>query len=145
MALFLFTKAILADEPIKVFNYGHMQRDFTFVDDIVCGIVKVLDQPPAGNPNWDGQHPDPSSSPAPYKIYNIGNQNPVQLLDFIKAIEDALGKRAKIELLPLQPGDVPATYADISDLTSACGYQPNTTLREGVEQFVRWYRLYYQV
>ncbi len=144
MALFLFTKAIMAGEPLKVFNHGNMQRDFTYVDDIAEGILRVLDSPPVGNPNWDGQHPDPSSSRAPYKIYNIGNQSPVQLLDFIKAIEQALGKKALLEFLPLQPGDVPATYADISDLTEQFGYRPSTPLSYGIAQFVRWYLHYYQ-
>lgn len=145
MALFLFTKAILAGEPIKVFNFGNMQRDFTYVEDIVLGLTKVLDNPPAGNPEWDGLHPDPSSSPAPYKIYNIGNQKPIPLLDFIKEIESALNRKAQLDLLPLQPGDVPATCADVSDLSVQFGYRPTTTVKEGVEKFVRWYRQYYQI
>jgi len=145
MALFLFTKAILEDRPIDVFNYGKMQRDFTYIDDIVEGVVRVIDHPPKGNPDWSGRHPDPSSSKAPYKIYNIGNNAPVELMAFIEAIEKALGKKAKKNLLPIQPGDVPATYADVSDLVEDLGYKPDTPIQEGIEAFVRWYREFYNV
>jgi UDP-glucuronate 4-epimerase len=145
MALFLFTKAILEDRPIDVYNYGEMQRDFTYIDDIVEGLVRVVDHPPAGNPDWSGTHPDPGSSRAPYKIYNIGNNAPVKLMDFITAIEEATGKTAKKNLLPIQPGDVPATYADVSDLIEDLGYKPATPIREGVEKFVDWYRSFYHV
>ena len=145
MALFLFTKAILEDRPIDVYNYGEMLRDFTYVDDIVEGVVRVIDHPPAGNPDWSGKQPDPGSSRAPYKIYNIGNNNPVKLMDFITAIEKALGKEAKKNLLPLQPGDVPATYADVSDLIEDLGYKPATPIQEGIDRFVRWYKEFYHV
>ena len=145
MALFLFTKAILEDKPIDVFNYGDMQRDFTYVDDIVEGLVRVIDNPPKGNPDWSGKHPDPGSSKAPYKIYNIGNNNPVKLMDFIEAIEKAIGKEAKKNLLPIQPGDVPATYADVSDLIEDLGYKPATPIKEGIENFVKWYKEFYNV
>ncbi|HMO39134.1 MAG TPA: NAD-dependent epimerase [Saprospiraceae bacterium] len=143
MALFLFTKAILAGEPIQVFNYGKMIRDFTYVDDIIEGVVRVIDHPPAGNPNWNPQQPDPATSKAPYKVYNIGNQNPVQLMDFIEAIEQALGRTAHKEMLPIQPGDVAATYADVHDLVEDLGYKPATPVRTGIERFIEWYRNYY--
>jgi UDP-glucuronate 4-epimerase len=142
MALFLFTRAILADEPIKVFNQGQMQRDFTYVDDIVEGVVRVIDNPATPNPDWDSSAPDPGTSSAPYRLYNIGNNNPVSLEDFIRAIETALGKSARRELLPLQPGDVPATYADIEALEAAVGYRPSTSIDEGVGKFVDWYLKY---
>lgn len=145
MALFLFTKAILNDEPIKVFNFGNMVRDFTYVGDIVEGVVRVLNQPPKGNKEWSGKNPDPSSSGSPYKIYNIGNNNPIQLMEFIEAIEEALGKKAKKDLLPIQPGDVSATYADVVDLVNNFNYKPSTTVKEGISQFINWYRKYYQV
>ncbi len=145
MALFLFTKAILEDRPIDVFNYGNMSRDFTYIDDIVEGVVRVIDNPPQGNPEWSGKNPDPSSSRAPYKIYNIGNNQPVKLIDFIEAIEKAIGKTAKKNMLPIQPGDVPATYADVTDLVEDLGYKPATPIQEGVEKFVKWYRDFYHV
>ena len=145
MALFLFTKAILEGRPIDVYNYGEMQRDFTYIDDIVEGLVRVIDRPPKGNPDWSGKHPDPGSSKAPYKIYNIGNNHPVKLMDFITAIEEAIGKEAKKNLLPIQPGDVPATYADVEDLIRDMGYKPQTPIREGIERFVEWYRHFYNV
>jgi len=144
MALFLFADAILKDEPIKVFNYGDMIRDFTYIDDIVEGVVRVMDHPPAGNPDWDGKRPDPSTSPAPYKIYNIGNQSPVRLMDFIRAIEEALGREAVKNMLPMQPGDVPATHADVHDLAENLNYKPATPVREGVRQFLDWFVRYYQ-
>jgi UDP-glucuronate 4-epimerase len=145
MALFLFTKAILNDEPIDVFNYGKMQRDFTYIDDIVEGVVRVIDHPPAGNPDWTGKEPDPSCSKAPYKVYNIGNSSPVQLMDFIEAIERALGKTAQKNMLPIQPGDVPATWADVSDLVEDLDYQPATPIQEGVDRFIAWYKDFYHV
>jgi len=143
MALFLFTKAILEDKPIDVFNNGLMKRDFTYIDDIVEGVVRVIDSPPRGNPAWSGKTPDPSSSRAPYKVYNIGNSNPVQLLDFIEAIEKALGKKAKKNMLPIQPGDVPATWADVTDLENDLHYKPATCVQEGINRFVAWYRDFY--
>lgn len=143
MALFLFTKAMLEDQPILVYNNGEMVRDFTYIDDIVEGVVRVLDQPPAGDPDWSGKAPNPSGSKAPYKIYNIGNNNPIRLMDFIEAIEQSLGKTAKKEFLPMQPGDVAATYADVSDLVRDLGYKPETTVQEGILSFVKWYREYY--
>lgn len=139
MALFLFTKAILEGKPIQVFNHGQMVRDFTYIDDIIEGIVRVIDRVPAGNPQWSGLEPDPASSRAPYKIYNIGNQNPVKLLDFIHAIEQYLGKKATMQLLPIQPGDVAATSADVSDLAAHTGYQPQATLHTGIPAFLKWY------
>jgi len=145
MALFLFTKAILAGEPIKVFNQGKMERDFTYVDDIIEGIVRLLPTIAQPNPEWDGTAPDPGSSPAPYRLYNIGNHSPVKLLDFIALIEKALGRKAQKELLPMQPGDVPATYADVDDLSRAVGFSPETPLEQGIEKFVKWYRSYYKV
>ncbi len=144
MALFLFTRAILDGEPIKVFNYGNMQRDFTYVDDIVEGMFRLLDHLPEPNSQWRGDDPDPGTSPAPYRIYNIGNNNPVKLMDFIGAIEAALGREAEKEMLPIQPGDVPATYADVDALQEAVGFRPSTPLKTGVERFIAWYREYYQ-
>ena len=145
MALFIFTKAILEDKPIKVFNYGKMQRDFTFVDDIVEGIVRVMHHVPQSNTDWKQSNSDVSASSAPYKIYNIGNNAPVKLTKFIEAIENELGKKAIKELLPLQPGDVPATYADVSDLVRDVGYKPNTSVEEGVKNFINWYKKYYNI
>lgn len=145
MALFLFTKAILEDRPIEVFNYGRMRRDFTYIDDIVEGVVRVLDRTPVPNPNWRWDAPDPSSSSAPYKLYNIGNNQPVELMRFIEIIEDCLGKKAKKTLLPLQPGDVPATYANVDDLMRDVGFKPATPLEEGIRRFIEWYRAYYKV
>jgi len=144
MALFLFTRAILENRPIQVFNHGDMVRDFTYIDDIVEGILRVIDHPPKGNPEWSGAQPDPSTSPAPYKVYNIGNNQPVKLMDFIRAIENALGKEAQKELLPIQPGDVPATFADVSDLVEDLQYKPDTPVEEGVKRFVGWYLDFFQ-
>lgn len=144
MALFLFTKAILENKPIDVFNNGDMSRDFTYVDDIVEGILRVLDHPAQPDPNWSGAHPNPSTSPAPYRVYNIGNSSPVRLMDFIEAIEEALGKKAEKNYLPLQKGDVPATWADTSDLEKTFGHKPATSVREGIERFVQWYRCFYR-
>jgi UDP-glucuronate 4-epimerase len=145
MAPFLFTKAILAGKSIDVFNYGKMQRDFTYVDDIVEGIIKVMHKVPTPNPDWTGTEPDPASSKAPYRIYNIGNNQPIELMYFIAALEKCLGIEAKKNLLPIQPGDVPTTYADVSDLTRDVGFKPDTSIEVGVERFVDWYRAYYQV
>ncbi len=145
MALFLFARAILEDRPIDVFNEGRMQRDFTYVDDIVEGLVRVLAKPPAPDPAWSGDHPDPGTSRAAYRVYNIGNDRPVELLRFIEVLEECLGKRARKNLLPMQPGDVPATRADVSDLVRDVGYRPRTTVEEGVARFVEWYRAYYRV
>jgi len=143
MALFLFTKAILARQAIEVFNYGKMQRDFTYIDDIVEGVVRVIDKVPQSNPQWSGNAPDPGTSNAPYKIYNIGNNNPVELMDFIEAIEDCLGIKAEKKMLSIQPGDVPVTYADVEDLVRDVGFKPKTTIQVGIERFVKWYRDYY--
>jgi len=145
MALFIFTKAILADEQIDVYNYGNMQRDFTYIDDIVEGVVRVIDRPAQANPAWDGNSPDPGSSPAPYRVYNIGNSSPVKLLDFIEAIESALDKKARKNLMPMQPGDVPATWADVDDLIRDLNYCPATPIEQGVKNFIAWYRDFYQV
>jgi UDP-glucuronate 4-epimerase len=145
MALFLFTKAILAGDPIQVFNYGKHQRDFTYVDDIVEGIIRTLDNPAKSNPDWSGLNPDPGTSKAPWRVYNIGNQNPVELLTYISTLETALGKTAVKELLPLQPGDVPDTYADVEALVKDVGYKPNTPISEGIDKFVKWYVDYFAV
>ena len=143
MALFLFCKNMLAGLPIQVYNNGRMQRDFTYVDDIVEGVLRVLAAVPQGNPAWDGGQPDPASSPAPYKLYNIGNNNSVHLEDFIQALESSLGVKAIKDYQPLQPGDVPWTVADIDDLIQDVGFRPKTTIQEGIPQFVKWYRAYY--
>lgn len=143
MALFLFTEAILKGEPIKVFNHGNMVRDFTYVDDIVEGISRVIANPPKGNPSWTGHSPDPSTSKGPYKIYNIGNNDPVKLMDFVSAIEEELGRKADKIMMDLQPGDVPATYANVEDLMNDLGYKPETPIREGIRNFLDWYRSYY--
>ncbi|TDR76732.1 NAD-dependent epimerase [Paludibacterium purpuratum] len=144
MALFKFIRAIHAGEPIQVFNYGNHRRDFTYIDDIVEGIIRVLDKPAQGSSDWDGNSPDPAASKAPWRIYNIGNNSPVALLDYIKAIEDALGKKATMELLPLQPGDVADTSANVDDLVEQFDYKPATTVQEGIEKFVAWYNEYYK-
>ena len=144
MALFLFTKAILEGRPIDVFNNGNMKRDFTYIEDIVTGVLKVLDNPPVGNSEWKGENPDPSSSPAPYKIYNIGNNSPVNLMDFISAIEKAIGKEAAKNYMPMQAGDVPVTWADVDDLVSDFGYAPGVGVEEGVDRFVKWYMDYFK-
>lgn len=145
MALFLFTEAILAGRPIDVFNHGRMQRDFTYVDDIVEGVIRTFDRPAAPNPDWNGAAPDPGSSRAPYRLYNIGNHQPVELLRLIEVLEASLGRTAVKNFLPLQPGDVPATYADVAELARATGFQPRTPIEEGVRRFVEWYRAYYGV
>jgi UDP-glucuronate 4-epimerase len=143
MALFLFTRAILAGEKIQVFNYGDHRRDFTYVDDIVEGVIRVLDKPAEANADWTGARPDPGSSRAPWRVYNIGNNKPVELLDYISAIESSLGMTAEKELLPLQPGDVPDTYADVDDLVREFDYRPSMPVEEGIARFVTWYREYY--
>lgn len=144
MALFLFTKAILAGETIQVFNHGKMKRDFTYIDDIIDGVVRSLDLISAPNPHWSSANPDPGTSYAPYKVYNIGNHQPVELLHFIEVLENCLGSKASKELLPLQPGDVPATYAAIEDLETDVGFKPSTPIEIGIPRFVEWYRSYYQ-
>lgn len=143
MALFLFTRKILAGEPIDVFNYGNHRRDFTYVDDIVEGVVRCLDRVATPNPDWQSDAPDPGTSQAPYRLYNIGNQQPVELMRYIEVLEDCLGRKAEKNLLPLQPGDVPDTYADVSDLTADVGYKPATPVEVGVRRFVDWYLDYY--
>ena len=145
MALFLFTKAILEGRPIDVFNHGKMQRDFTYIDDIVEGVVRVIDRISGSNPTWSGDNPDPSTSYAPYRLYNIGNNNPVELLKFIEVIEDCLGRKAEKNFLPIQAGDVPATYADIDDLIKDVGFKPSTPIEEGIKKFVGWYKEYYKI
>jgi UDP-glucuronate 4-epimerase len=144
MALFLFTRAILEGRPIEIYNNGAMQRDFTYIDDIVSGVIKTLDRPPQGDPDWDSDNPDPSRSIDPYRIYNIGNNSPVGLLDFVQTLEKTLGKEALKTFLPLQPGDVPKTWADVSDLVKDLHYKPDTSIQKGIEQFVSWYREFYQ-
>ncbi len=143
MAYFKFTQSIFAGTPIEVYNHGNMQRDFTYIDDIAEGVLRVLDRPPAPNPYFRGEQPDPSSSPAPYRIYNIGNHNPVALSRFIEILEQALGRRAEKIMRPMQPGDVPATYADVSDLARDTGFAPSTHIETGLERFAAWYRHYY--
>jgi UDP-glucuronate 4-epimerase len=145
MALFIFTKAILEDRPIDVFNHGEMKRDFTYIDDIVTGIIRVLDNPPKGDPSWSGKNPDPPRSRAPFRLYNIGNNSPVGLMDFIEAIERSLGREAKKNFLPLQPGDVPATWANVDDLIKDLGYAPSVTIQEGIDRFIRWYLEFFNI
>ena len=145
MALQKFTRAIVAGEPITVFNYGKHRRDFTYIDDIVEGIVRVLDRPAPTNPEWDSNNPDPATSSAPYRVYNIGNNNPVELMDYIEALETSLGIIAEKQLLPLQPGDVPDTYADVDDLVEEFGYKPSMSVKQGVANFVNWYKNYNEI
>jgi UDP-glucuronate 4-epimerase len=145
MAMYRFTEAILEDRPIDVFNYGRMRRDFTYVDDIVEGVVRVLDRPAQPNPDWSGASPDPATSADPYRIYNIGNNRPVELLHLIRTLEKRLGRTARKNLLPIQPGDVPETCADVDDLVRDVGFQPSTTLEEGVSRFVEWYLGYHSI
>jgi len=144
MALFLFTRAILEDKPIKVFNHGKMQRDFTYIDDIIEGVVRGMGRLPEGNTDWSGDAPDPGTSSAPYRLYNIGNNNPVELIKFIEVIEDALGKKAKKEMMDIQPGDVAATYADVDDLIKDVGFKPDTPIEVGIKRFVEWFKGYYR-
>ncbi|MEX0660714.1 MAG: NAD-dependent epimerase [Candidatus Woykebacteria bacterium] len=145
MALFLFTKAMLEGDPIKVFNYGKMQRDFTYIDDIVESISRLVPKPPEGNENWSGDHPDPSTAKAPYQLFNIGHNSPVKLMDFIHEIEKQLGIEAEKNMMPLQPGDVPATWADVEDLYDYIDYKPQYGIERGIREFVKWYRDYYEV
>lgn len=145
MALFKFTKAMLASEKIQIFNYGKHRRDFTYIDDIVEGVIRVLDRPAPPNPEWNSASPDPGTSAAPWRIYNIGNSQPVELMDYVGALESAIGKKAEIDLLPLQSGDVPDTFADTEDLVEEFNYQPSTTVEEGISRFVDWYRNYFKV
>ena len=145
MALFLFTKAILEDQPIDVYNQGNMKRDFTYIDDIIEGVYRVAAKIPAPNPKWQGNHPDPATSFAPYKIYNIGNNHPVELIYFIETLEKNLHKKAKKIFLPMQPGDVPATCADVDDLMADVGFKPATSIEEGIKKFLSWYKDYYKL
>ena len=145
MALFKFTKAILEDKPIQVFNHGKHTRDFTYIDDIVVGVIKTLDNPATVNRDWNSNQPDPATSKAPWSVYNIGNNKPVQLMDYINALEKALEKRAKINFLPLQPGDVPDTYANVDNLMQKFNYKPSTSVVQGISNFVKWYKNYYEV
>jgi len=145
MAYFLFTKAIIEDKPIKVFNHGKMRRDFTYIDDVVEAIIRLINTIPRGHPGWSGDNPDPARSYAPYRIYNIGNNQPVELLEFIEIIEKNLGKKAQKEYLPMQAGDVPETFADVTDLMNDVGFKPNTSLETGLARFILWYKDYYQV
>jgi UDP-glucuronate 4-epimerase len=145
MALFKFTKAILEEKPIDVFNYGKHTRDFTYIDDIVEGVIKILDNPSKGNDNWNSDQPDPATSKAPWRIYNIGNNNPVQLMDYIDVLEKTLGKKAKINFLPLQPGDVQDTYSNTDNLNEKFNYKPSTSVIDGISKFVKWYKDYYEI
>ena len=145
MVLFKFTKAILEGRPIDVFNNGHMKRDFTYVDDVVESVVRIMDVIPAADPQWSSERPDPGSSLAPFRLYNVGNHEPVDLLEVIALLEGALGKSAEKRFLPMQPGDVPATYAELDGLHRATGFKPSTSMREGIERFVAWYREFYDV
>jgi UDP-glucuronate 4-epimerase len=145
MALFKFTRGILAGEPIPVYNEGRMIRDFTYIDDVAEGVVRILEVIPTPNADWNSDDPDPASSNAPYRIYNIGNNRPVELLAYIAVLEESLGRKAELQMLPMQPGDVPSTMADVSDLERATGFRPRTTVEEGVAKFVKWYRAYYRV
>jgi UDP-glucuronate 4-epimerase len=145
MALFLFTEAIIKGKPIKIFNHGKMQRDFTYIDDIIEGIVRVMEKLPQPDPSWSGKNPDPGSSYTNYKIYNIGNNQPIELMTFVKAIENALGQSAVKEFFDLQPGDVPATFADVDDLIKDVGFKPKTDINIGIEKFIDWYKTYYKV
>jgi UDP-glucuronate 4-epimerase len=144
MALFLFTKNILAGKPIDVFNYGNHRRDFTYIDDIVEGVIRTMDHTAEPNPDWDPAKPDPGTSRAPYRIYNIGNQQPVELMHYIEVLENCLGNKAEKNLLPLQDGDVPDTWADTEDLAADVGYQPSTSVEDGVKRFVDWYLEFYE-
>ncbi len=143
MAMWIFAKAISAGEPIKLFSNGNMRRDFTYIDDVVESVVRLVDRPPAGNPNFSNMSPDPGSSSAPWRVYNIGNNKPVELLDVVRLLEEAIGKKAKRELLPMQPGDVPATYADVDDLMRDVGFRPATSITDGIARFIEWYRTYH--
>jgi UDP-glucuronate 4-epimerase len=145
MAMFIFANAILGGQPIRLFNHGNMRRDFTYIDDVSQAVVRLLDRPPQGNPNWSGDKPDPASSAALWKIYNIGNNNPEELLHVVSLLEKEFGRTATKEMLPMQPGDVPATYADIEDLTRDIGFKPSTTIEDGIKRFAKWYRDYHKL
>jgi UDP-glucuronate 4-epimerase len=145
MAMFIFTKAILSGTPIRLFNHGNMRRDFTYIDDVVEAVVRLMDRPPQGNPAWSGAKPDPATSSAPWKIYNIGNNRPEELLHVVSLLEKELGRTAVREMLPMQPGDVPATYADIDDLARDVGFRPATTIEDGIARFAKWYRAYHKL
>jgi UDP-glucuronate 4-epimerase len=145
MAMWLFTDAILAGRPIKLFNHGNMRRDFTYVDDVAESVVRLIDRPPGGNPNWSSDRPDPASSGAPWRVYNIGNHTPVEVTEVVRLIEQAVGKPAIRELVPMQPGDVPETFADVDDLRKAVAFAPDTPVQDGVRRFVDWYRAYHKV
>ena len=145
MALFKFTKNILEDKPIDIYNFGRMKRDFTYIDDVVEGVYRIMQRPPEQNDGWDAINTDPSTSFAPFRIYNLGCSNPVDLMDFIKTLEEELGKKAKKNFLPLQPGDVPETFADVSDVERDFGYKPKTDIKYGIKQFVKWYKEYYKI
>ena len=145
MAMWLFASAILAGQPIKLFNNGDMRRDFTYVDDVVESIARLVDRAPSGNPNWSGDAPDPGSSSAPWRVYNIGNNNPVELLEVVRLLEEKIGKKAKRELLPMQPGDVPATFADVDDLMRDVDFKPATPIAEGISRFIDWYRSFHRL
>jgi UDP-glucuronate 4-epimerase len=145
MAMWLFTAAILADRPIRLFNHGKMRRDFTYVDDVVESIVRLIGRPPSGDRNWSGDAPDPAHSAAPWRIYNIGNNQPVEVMNVVGHIEQVLGKKARHEMLPMQPGDVPATYADVDDLMRDVGFRPSTPIADGIQRFVSWYREYHRI
>jgi UDP-glucuronate 4-epimerase len=145
MALFLFTRAIINNEPIKVFNHGNMKRDFTYIDDIIEGVVRVMAKPPQPNTKWDSNSPDPGTSYVNYKVYNIGNNQPVELMKYVEVIEEALGKKAEKIFLDLQPGDVPATFADVDDLIQDVGFKPSTSIEDGIQRFIEWYKEYYRI
>src|SRR5437879_6122040 len=145
MAMFIFARAILGGTPIKLFNHGNMRRDFTYIDDVSQAVVRLIDRPPQGNPNWNGDNPDPASSAAPWKIYNIGNNNPEELLHVVSLLEKEFGRTAAKEMLPMSPGDVPATYADIEDLARDLGFRPSTSIEDGITRFAKWYRYYHKL
>jgi UDP-glucuronate 4-epimerase len=143
--MWIFTASIIAGQPIKLFNQGNMRRDFTYIDDVVESVVRLIDREAKPNPTWDSSVPDPGSSSAPWRIYNIGNNNPVELRELVRLLEAAIGKKAIAEMLPMQPGDVPATYADIDDLARDAGFRPSTPIKDGIERFVAWYRGYHRL
>jgi UDP-glucuronate 4-epimerase len=145
MAVWIFASAIIEERPIKLFNRGNMRRDFTYIDDVVEAVVRLIGRAPAGNPNWSGESPDPGSSTSPWRVYNIGNNNPVELLEVVRLLEEIIGKKAERELLPMQPGDVPVTYADVDDLTRDIGFRPSTAIADGITRFVEWYRTYHRL
>ena len=145
MAMWIFAKSIIADEPIKLFNNGNMRRDFTYIDDVVEAVVRLVERTPQPNPNWLGDTPDPGSSSAPWRVYNIGNNKPVELLEVVRLLEEAIGKKSKRELLPMQPGDVPATYADVDDLMRDAEFRPTTPIADGISRFIDWYRSYHRL